>query len=85
MLHAMHVHAHKQMNIMRHAYIMHMHSPYHPLRFCCPRFAIVVASASARGEKKDRPDLQARSGATGSAGRAVLLPARRAVSVHRDS
>ena len=87
MLHAMHVHAHKQMNIMPciyHAHALTLPSAAPLLSPFC-RSAIVVASASARGEKKDRPDLQARSGATGSAGRAALSPARRAVSVHRDS
>ncbi len=84
MLHAMHVHAHKQMNIM--PCIYHAHAlTLASAALLRPRSAIGVQSASARGEKKDRPDLQARSGATGSAGRAALSPARRAVSVHRNS
>ena len=87
MLHAMHVHANKQMNIMP--------CIYHAHALTLPSAALLLSafynrrgvcdSASARGEKKDRPDLQARSGATGSAGRAALSPARRAVSVHRNS
>ena len=74
MLHAMHLqHARHTTGLtwLQHVYVLTLCS------------AVLLLSAFC--EKKDRPDLQARSGATGSAGGAALLPASRAVSFHRGS